>query len=450
MMTPSSRRRRRPIALVMAACLALSGCATEGLASLPLPAPGVGSGGYQLTAVFSNALNPPANAKVKLAGADVGQMESIEARNYTAVTTLRIMDGVQVPQGSTAELRSATPLGDIFVAIKPPFPADPNAPLLTDGDTIPLESTTAAATVESVLSSAAVLVNGGAVRNFTNIINGLGKATGDQGEAFGNLIRKTNDTLGTLNARSGQISNAITETSRLVEALEAKNQTISEVMAEARPATDTLAAHTTQIADLVEQIGDVSVQARKFPSIAGTDSSGRSVIADANTVAGAWNDVVLAPDATLYALNRLMPPFIKSMTGNSLATNASIDRLILGHIPDIGFAGDPGFHGPKWHNWFHLVGSFKYTLYRLQEKIVGKGPGVPQVPVIPSPTEPGQLEVAGPPHAPPTPPAPLPVAPPATDIPLPALGPVAGPPLPPSPAPPPAPAPAPLPAEAPQ
>ncbi|MGV0660903.1 MlaD family protein, partial [Mycolicibacterium pulveris] len=86
MMTPSSRRRRRPIALVMAACLALSGCATEGLASLPLPAPGVGSGGYQLTAVFSNALNLPANAKVKLAGADVGQMESIEARNYTAVT----------------------------------------------------------------------------------------------------------------------------------------------------------------------------------------------------------------------------------------------------------------------------------------------------------------------------------------------------------------------------
>lgn len=450
MTTPSAGRRHWPTALAMAACLVLSGCATDGLASLPLPAPGVGSGGYRLTAVFSNALNLPANAKVKLAGADVGQMESIKARNYTAVTTLRIMDGVRVPKGSTAELRSATPLGDIFVAIKPPFPAEPSAPLLSDGDTIPLESTTAAATVESVLSSAAVLVNGGAVRNFTNIINGLGKATGDQGEAFGNLIRKTNDTLSTLNARSGQISNAITETSRLVETIEAKNQTISEVMAQARPATDTLAAHTTQIADLVQQIGDVSVRARKFPSIAGTDASGRSVIADANTVAGAWHDVVLTPDATLYALNRLMPPFIKGTTGNAIAVNASIDRLILGHIPDIGFAGDPGFHGPKWYNWFDLVGSFKYTLYRLQEKIVGKGPGVPQVPVIPSPSEPGQLEVAGPPPALPTPPAPLPVAPPATDVPLPALGPVAGPPLPPSPAPTPAPAPAPLPAEAPQ
>ena len=174
--------------------LTAAGCATEGLASLPLPAPGVGSGGYTLTAVFSNALNLPANAKVKLAGADVGQLESMVARNYTAVTTLRIMDGVRLPRGSTAELRSATPLGDVFVAIKPPDPPIPDAPLLNDGDTIGLESTTAAATVESVLSSAAILVNGGAVRNFTNIINGLGKATGDQGQAFGELIRKTNRT----------------------------------------------------------------------------------------------------------------------------------------------------------------------------------------------------------------------------------------------------------------
>ncbi|WP_263993227.1 MlaD family protein, partial [Mycolicibacterium fallax] len=101
------RRLRYLAALVTAVCVTVSGCATDGLASLPLPAPGVGSGGYRITAIFSNALNLPANAKVKLAGADVGQMDSMVARNYTAVTTLRIMDGVQLPVGSTAELRSA-------------------------------------------------------------------------------------------------------------------------------------------------------------------------------------------------------------------------------------------------------------------------------------------------------------------------------------------------------
>ena len=392
--------RRRLACAGLIAAVVVSGCATDGLASLPLPAPGTGADGYTLTSVFANALNLPAHAKVKLAGADVGQVESMVARNYTAVTTLRIMDGVRLPQGSTAELRSATPLGDVFVAIKPPTPIDSSTPLLKDGDTIPIESTTAAATVESVLSSAAILVNGGAVRNFTSIVNGFGKATGDQGDAFGLLIRKTNHTLGTLNARSDEISTAINRTSQLVRDIGAKNDEISAIMDAAGPATETLAAHTTQIADLVSQAGAAAEQLRKFPSVAGTDTSGRSVIADLNTTAGAWNDLVLQPDATLYALNRLMPPLIKSTSSNAISTKVSIDRLILGSVPDIGFAGDAGLHGPKRYNWAQMIGTLKYTLFRLQEKVVGKGPGVPQLPVQPSPTEPGEIvPVPAPPPA---------------------------------------------------
>ena len=301
-----------------------------------------------------------------------------------------------MPEGSTAELRSATPLGDVFVSIKPPTPVVPGARLLGDGDVIPLESTTAAATVESVLSSASILVNGGAVRNFTNIINGLGRATGDQGQAFGDLISKTNHTLGRLNARSEQISTALTETTNLAAQIETKNEVLGELMSEAGPATGTLADQTDQIADLVTQLGDVGGQLQKFPSIAGNDTSGRSVIADANTIAAAWNDVVLAPEATLYSLNRLMPPFVKSMPSNAISTRVSIDRLILGSIPDIGFAGDQGLHGPKRYNWHQLVGSLKFTLLRLQERIVGKGPAVPQVPVAPSPTEPGEIVTVAP------------------------------------------------------
>ena len=301
-----------------------------------------------------------------------------------------------------------------------PARVDPAAPLLKDGDTIGLDSTAAAATVESVLSSAAVLVNGGAIRNFTSIINGLGKATGDQGQAFGTLIRKTNHTLGTLNARSDQISTALTETSRLVDSIEAKNESVGELMAAAGPATETLAAHTSQIADLVEQVGDTSEQLRKFPSIAGSDTSGRSVIGDANTIAGAWNDVALTPDATLYALNRLMPPLVKATSSNAISTRASIDRLVLGSIPDIGFSGDAGLHGPKRYNWHQLVGTLQYTLFRLQERVVGRGPAVPQLPVIPSPTEPGQAVAIPPfPAAPADAAVPeIPPAPPGPEAPL--------------------------------
>jgi phospholipid/cholesterol/gamma-HCH transport system substrate-binding protein len=401
--------RRKAGVAIAAAMVVTSGCATNGLASLPLPAPGLGSGGYTLTAVFSNALNLPMNAKVKLAGADVGQVESMIARNYTAVTTLRIRDGVQLPQGSTAQLRTATPLGDVFVAVQPPDADPPNTPLLKNGDSIGLDSTAAAATVESVLSSAAILVNGGAVRNFTNIINGFGKATGDQGQAFGDLIRKSNQLVRTLDSRSDQISSALTQLSRLADQLDAKDRTITELMTAARPATLALSDNTTQLSNLAVQVGDTSRLLARFPSLGGTDTSGRSVIRDLNTIAGAANDVAVSPDTSFLAVNRLIPPLVKSTAGNSISVNVSLDKIMLGSIPDIGFPGDIGLHGPHHYNVNLLVGTLKYTLWRLQERVVGRGPNSPQVPVIPDPNIPGQIDIAPPPGPPapgPEPPGP--------------------------------------------
>ena len=403
----------RAAAAIAATTLIASGCGTNGLASLPLPAPGLGSGGYTLTAVFSNALNLPMNAKVKLAGADVGQVESMIARNYTAVTTLRIRNGVLLPKGSSAELRTATPLGDVFVALKPPAEDPADTPMLKDGDTVGLDSTAAASTVESVLSSAAILVNGGAVRNFTNIINGFGKATGDQGQAFGDLIRKSNQLVGTLDARSAQISDALTQLSRLSDQLDAKDRTISDLMAAAKPATSALADNTAELSNLAVQAGDTSRLLARFPSIGGTDTSGRSIIRDLNTIAGAANDVAVSPDTSFYAINRMIPAMVKSTAGSAISVWVGVDKLILGSLPDIGYPGDIGLHGPHHYNMNLLVGTLKYTLWRLQERVVGRGPNSPQVPVIPDPNIPGQIDVApGPPppapDPPPGPPAPGP------------------------------------------
>lgn len=414
-----TRRSTCTVAVTVAAALVTAGCSSSGLASLPLPHPGLSGDGYSITAVFENALNVPAFAKVRLAGADVGQLETLEARDYTAVATLRISDGVRLPEGTTVELRSATPLGDVFIAVQPPANAASNAPLLKDGDTIGIKNTAAAATVENLLTGAAVLVNGGAVQNLTDIINGAGKAAGENGgKNFGQLVDKTNRLLGTMERRTDQISDSLTALSGLSKRIDAKNDVINQLMAAAAPATDTLAQQTTQIADLVVQAGSTTEMLNKFPSIAGTDTSGRSVIADLNTISSAFNDVAVDPNVSLGSINRLIPPLVKATSGTSLSVKGSIDRLILGHIPDIGFPGDPGFHGPKWSTWNQIVGSFKYTLFRLQERVVGRGPNVPQVPVVPSDQH-GQWDVVGPAPGPTAPgefvnppgPQPVPAAP---------------------------------------
>ena len=421
-------RRRFAVTLAAAMSITTAGCATNGLASLPLPHPGLSEGGYTLTAIFENALNVPALAKVRLAGADVGQLESLDAKDYTAVATLRIANGVQLPVGSTVELRSATPLGDVFVAVKPPANAPANGAMLKDGDTIGLENTAAAATVENLLTGAAVLVNGGAVQNLTDLINGAGKAAGeDGGKNFGRLIDKTNQLLNTMDRRTDQISDSIVALSGLSRRLDEKTNVIVDLMAAAAPATDVVAQETNRIADLTLQAGATTEMLQKFPSLNGTDTSGRSVIADMNTLAGVFNEVANDPNVSLSALNALMPQVIKATSGTGISLYGSIDRLILGHIPDIGFAGDSGFHGPKWSDYNQLIGSFKYTLLRLQERVVGRGPDVPQVPVIPSPTDPGQWQVNGPPPGPPLPLAPgqfvQPGGPPPGPVPPPAPAP---------------------------
>ena len=87
--------------------------------------------------------------------------------------------------------------------------------------------------------------------------------------------------------------------------------------------------------------------ALQVPVPNGTDTSGRSVIADLNTVSGAFNDVATDPNVSLSALNGLMPMVIKGTSGTSDCALRRDLRLIPGHIPDIGFAGDSGFHGPE-------------------------------------------------------------------------------------------------------
>ena len=50
--------KQRCAAALAAVSVTTAGCASQGLASLPLPKPGLSSGsGYTITAVFENALN---------------------------------------------------------------------------------------------------------------------------------------------------------------------------------------------------------------------------------------------------------------------------------------------------------------------------------------------------------------------------------------------------------
>jgi len=196
---------------------ALAACGVSAT-DLPLPGGGVEGPTYQLNAVFADALNLPDGAHVKLNGDDIGRVQQIAARDYTAQVTMAVRREVQLPQGTSAELRQATPLGEVFVAIHPPTPTIAGPPL-HDGDTIGLPSTSAAATVEDLLASLSVLVNGGGLAQLQSIVYELNAAADGRADQIAHLLGQTTQIMATLNARTEDIDRALAATRRLTDTL---------------------------------------------------------------------------------------------------------------------------------------------------------------------------------------------------------------------------------------
>lgn len=360
---------------VGAACVVLAGLSTGacsvGLEQLPLPAPGMDGESYTLTASFDNALNLPTKAKVKLDGVDVGEVESMSVQGYQALVTMRIAEGVVVPEGSGAELRSATPLGDVFVALQAPEGDAAAAPPLRDGDAIPITDTSAAATIEELLSTASVLVNGGVVRNLTKIVNGLGEAVDGRGANIESLLDESARLVTQLGERSAEIEHSLTQTDMLISTLAERKSTIREAVAAAGPALDVLAADTSEILDLVTQVDRISAQLVKFPSVNGTDT--RSMVADINRIAAELNNAATAPGASLESVNSLLAPIMKVTNSTSAHADADWEQLILGAIPSPGHAGDPGSKLPDGSDVENMVGALTNSLLRLQGRLTGAG-----------------------------------------------------------------------------
>lgn len=366
MATPSVRRGLRA-ALAAGMITLLSGCAL-GLDRLPLPAPVRGGDTYTLTAVFSSALNLPANAKVRLGGADIGQVESLTAKDFAANVTLRIRGNVPLRAGTTAEIRSATLLGDVHVALKPDHAA-PDAPRLKNGDTIPLKSTTAAPTVEEVLNSMAMLVNGGTVGHLLKSLNGAGEALGGRGEKVATLLENSQTLLSRMTARSGQLRDAMARTSEMAASMSARRTTLDDTLTAASPALTVLADNTTQIADTIDGVARITRELSRFPSVAGTDS--RSVTADLNSLARVFNDISVDPNLSLYPFNRLIGLLVHSLNSTALHGTADLRKIALVPWPDKNYPGDPGFHWSDGTDWHLMIGSLRYEWNLLLDKIYG-------------------------------------------------------------------------------
>jgi phospholipid/cholesterol/gamma-HCH transport system substrate-binding protein len=321
-----------PLAAVPLLGAVLSGCAVSA-ADLPIPGGGVEGPTYQLTAVFADALNLPDGAHVKLNGDDIGRVRRIEARDYTARVVMAVRRDVSLPRGSTAELRQATPLGEVFVAFHPPANPSPGPPL-RDGDVIELPATQAAASVEDLLAALSMVVNGGGLAHTQTIAAELNAATTGRAGQIAHLLGQTTTTLATLNARTQDIDRILAASQRLTDTLVARRDSVDKAFADLTPAIRVLADETDRFVGALHATGRLSRTGDHL--LDQTNPQLRSLVRDLGPVLDGFADIgpSLGPSLRqIIGFGRVIDAVTK---GESLATNADIVLVPLIAVPGPG------------------------------------------------------------------------------------------------------------------
>jgi len=247
---------------VLMTCLVattLTGCGWTAT-DLPLPGGGLPGPSYELKAEFADVLNLPEKAKVSLDGVEVGQVMEIEVEGYTATVTMAILEEFRLAKGTTLELRQATALGEVFVAVNAPDQARHG--YFAVGDTIPVDATGSAPSIEDTLAALSTLINGGGLSNLKTIVE-------EANTIFDGRIPVTRELLSELRTMMTTVRSRTAAIRRILDSMDS----LTLQVIERRPAIDRLLRDVTPaVRELGRQRGQFVAMLASFDDLASTST----------------------------------------------------------------------------------------------------------------------------------------------------------------------------------
>ncbi|MFT3715420.1 MAG: MCE family protein [Gordonia sp. (in: high G+C Gram-positive bacteria)] len=362
------RRRGRKVAagaaaivtaVSLTACSALPGITVE---QIPLPSPGGIGDAISINAKFANALNLPAQAKVRLGGTDVGEVTDITAKDYQADVKMNVSKSVKIPVGTGAELRQATPLGDVFVALLPP--SDTGNGYMKEGDTLS-GNTSAAATVEDLLVSMTAQVDSGSIGSLQTIFTELSTAISGNASELNGAITGFTDAISKFNDNSKQVDQAMAETSKLTGQLAAGRDQIAAAINKLPPAINAVNDNLDLIMDTLDKTNKVTSATNDF-----LDSQKANLVElfqNLNTTLAALDKTAPQMGPLMDRLVTLNPKWKRSTQGNAAAVATKLYWL----TPGAGF--DSRSRIPEVEDLDDGLKSLQQTLRTVLGRMGGQG-----------------------------------------------------------------------------
>lgn len=304
-LSKNNARRRRLVAVAVAACSALlvSGCSWDGLNSLPLPgAVGKGSGSFELTVEIGDVGTLTQNSPVMIDDVTVGSIRKLTVNpDWTARVVIGLQEGTEVPRGTHAMVGQASLLGSQFLGLIPPTGAEAqNAPLMQGGDTITRNASATAPSTESTLSTLSVVLNGGGLAQLNDITTELNAAFDGNQANIHDLLPQLESLTATLDRQKHDIVSAMEGVNELSVTVRDQNDVLENALQGLAPATQVLADEKDNLAEAIMALGRFSGVADDVLTRSGQDL--RANIASLNPILAALADTGNALPNTLSIL----------------------------------------------------------------------------------------------------------------------------------------------------
>ncbi|MGO9154308.1 MCE family protein [Mycobacterium sp.] len=269
-MTPRVLMRRISV-LCAAVMLAVTGCAFNGLNSLPLPgAVGRGPGARVYHVELGSVGTLEANSPVMIDDVIVGSISKMTVRNWHAFVDISVNPDVVVPANVVARVGQTSLLGSMHLELNPPL-GEPAKGRLQPGATIPLNRTSTYPSTEQTLSSLSVILNAGGLGQFGDIIHNFSASLSGRGSDVRDLLVRLDRFVGTFDGQRDNLVASIKSLNRLAGTFAAQRDVIAQALNKIPPALDVLINERPRIVTALNKLGTFSDTATRLVNDAGSD-----------------------------------------------------------------------------------------------------------------------------------------------------------------------------------
>ncbi|MCA2266304.1 mammalian cell entry protein [Mycobacterium marseillense] len=346
----------RLLGLCLVACLAVGGCAFQGVNSLPLPG-AVGRGPHATVyhVEIANIGTLESNSPVMMADVIVGSVGKMRVKGDHADVEVSVKPEVVVPGNAVAAVGQTSLLGSMHVELNPPL-GQPARGRLQPGATIPLDRSSSYPSTEQTLSALSVVLNSGGLGQIGDIVHNFSAGLSGHENDVRQLLTRLDEFVGVLDQQRDRIMASIDSLNRLAGTFASQREVITQALRKIPPALDVLIRERPRIVAALDKL-------RVF----------------SNTATRLVNDT----QADLVKNLQNLEPTIQALAevGPDLST-------VLGYVPTFPFTQnfiDRAVRG----DYFNVFAVIDMTIPRLKRTLLaGTRWGDPDAPLVPAPGDP--------------------------------------------------------------